>query len=102
MRSARRQLELDLLTAKDALIAVQGEMMESAHPGAAVGAVARHAATVILRPVIGASKAVGTALLGVGNQIDRAGVRRVEDVSYPISLFELFVVAHMLTLSPEI
>ena len=83
LRSARRQLELDLLTAKDALIAVQGEMMESANPSAAVGAVARHAPTVILRPVIGASRAVGTALLGVGNQIDRGGVRRVEDVSRP-------------------
>lgn len=81
LKSARRQLELDLLTAKDAFIAVQGEMMESATPGSAAAAVARHAPTVILRPVIGASRAVGTALLGVGNQIDRENVRKVEDVS---------------------
>lgn len=81
LRSARRQLELDLLTAKDALIAVQGEVFDSATPGSAAAAVARHAPTVILRPVIGASRAVGTALLGVGNQIDRSNVRKIEDVS---------------------
>lgn len=81
LRSARRFLEHDLLTARDALIAVQGEVLESAGPGAAARAVARHAPTVVLRPVIGASRAVGTTLLGVGNQIDRGGVRRMEDVS---------------------
>ena len=81
LRSARRYLEHDLLTAKDALIAVQGEVLESSGPGAAVAAVAKHAPTVILRPVIGATRAVGTTLLGVGNQIDRSNVRRVDDVS---------------------
>jgi autophagy-related protein 2 len=81
LRSARRYLEHDLLTARDALIAVQGEVLDSSSPGSAAMAVARHAPTVMLRPVIGASRAVGTALLGVGNQIDRGGVRRMEDVS---------------------
>ncbi|KAK3710749.1 autophagy-related protein 2 [Vermiconidia calcicola] len=79
LRSARRYLEHDLLTARDALIAVQGEVLESSTPGSAAAAVARHAPTVILRPIIGASRAVGTSLLGVGNQIDRSNVRRVED-----------------------
>lgn len=100
LRSARRQLELDLLTAKDALIAVQGEMMDSATPGSAAAAVARHAPTVILRPVIGASRAVGTALLGVGNQIDRDNVRKIEDVS---SLILLSLTPYcLLTTLPEI
>ncbi|EMC98576.1 hypothetical protein BAUCODRAFT_84209 [Baudoinia panamericana UAMH 10762] len=81
LRSARRHLERDLLTARDAFIAVQGEIMESNNPGAAAAALVRHAPTVILRPVIGASRAVGTTLLGVGNQIDRQNVRRAEDVS---------------------
>ncbi|QIW97014.1 hypothetical protein AMS68_002532 [Peltaster fructicola] len=79
LRSARRYLEHDLLTAKDALIAVQGEVLTSNTPGAAAAAVARHAPTVIFRPVIGASRAVGTALLGVGNQIDRDNLRKMED-----------------------
>jgi len=81
LRTARRYLEHDLLTARDAFIAVQGEIFESSSPTAAAAAVARRAPTVILRPVIGASRAVGTALLGVGNQIDRSNVRKVEDVS---------------------
>ena len=88
LRSARRYLEHDLLTARDALIAVQGEVLESSNPGSAAMAVARHAPTVMLRPVIGASRAVGTALLGVGNQIDRGGVKRMEDVS--ICFFRVF------------
>lgn len=81
LRSARRYLEHDLLTARDALIAVQGEILESDGPGTAAAAVAKHAPTVILRPVIGATRAVSTALLGVGNQIDRGNLARVEDVS---------------------
>jgi autophagy-related protein 2 len=87
LRSARRYLEHDLLTARDALIAVQGEVLESSNPGSAAMAVARHAPTVMLRPVIGATRAVGTALLGVGNQIDKSGVRKWEDVSITLVLF---------------
>jgi autophagy-related protein 2 len=83
LQTARRQLEHDLLTAKDALIAVQGEVMDSRGPGDAIAAVARHAPTLLLRPVIGATRAVGTTLLGVGNQIDRSNMRSVEDVSPP-------------------
>ncbi|KAI6832835.1 hypothetical protein KC340_g6869 [Hortaea werneckii] len=79
LRSARRYLEHDLLTARDAFIAVQGEILESNNPGSLAAAVVRGAPTVMLRPVIGASRAVGTALLGVGNQIDRDQVRRAED-----------------------
>jgi autophagy-related protein 2 len=87
LRSARRYLEHDLLTARDALIAVQGEILDSSNPGSAAMAVARHAPTVMLRPVIGATRAIGTTLLGVGNQIDRGGVKRMEDVSCPFSCF---------------
>lgn len=87
LRSARRYLEHDLLTARDAFIAVQGEVLESSSPGAVAAAVARGAPTVILRPVIGASRAVGTALLGVGNQIDRGNVRKAEDVSATLCIF---------------
>jgi len=79
LKSARKYLEHDLLTAKDALIAVQGEFMESRGPGDLAGAVARHAPTVILRPVIGATRAVGTTLLGVGNHIDKSHMRKVDD-----------------------
>ena len=93
LRSARRYLEHDLLTARDALIAVQGEVLESSNPGSAAMAVARHAPTVMLRPVIGASRALGTTLLGVGNQIDRGGMRRMEDVSFCLD-FWLYAVRY--------
>ena len=102
LRSARRYLEHDLLTARDALIAVQGEVLESSNPGSAAMAVARHAPTVMLRPVIGASRAVGTALLGVGNQIDRGGVGRMEDVSIYFRVLLANLSCSMLTFSAEI
>jgi autophagy-related protein 2 len=101
LRSARRYLEHDLLTARDALIAVQGEVLESSNPGSAAMAVARHAPTVMLRPVIGATRAVGTALLGVGNQIDKSGVRKWEDVSITLVLFGMIDV-RLLTCFAEI
>lgn len=101
LKSARRYLEHDLLTARDALIAVQGEVLESSNPGSAAMAVARHAPTVMLRPVIGASRAIGTTLLGVGNQIDRDGVKRMEDVSICFSWL-FWLVCTVLTLLAEI
>jgi autophagy-related protein 2 len=94
LRSARRYLEHDLLTAKDALIAVRGEFLESRGPGGVASAVARHAPTVLLRPVIGATRAVGTTLLGVGNQIDRDNLRKMDDVSRHIST--VHVLRHLL------
>ena len=81
MRGAARSLERDLLTARDAVIAIQGEVMESNSAGAAAKAVARRAPTVVLRPAIGASKAVGMTLLGAGNALDKDSRRRIEDVS---------------------
>jgi autophagy-related protein 2 len=102
LRSARRYLEHDLLTARDALIAVQGEILDSSNPGSAAMAVARHAPTVMLRPVIGATRAIGTTLLGVGNQIDRGGVKRMEDVSCSFSCVVYSFTGSMLTIFAEV
>ncbi|KAG8624629.1 hypothetical protein KVT40_007696 [Elsinoe batatas] len=79
LKSARRHLERDLLMTRDAIIAVQGEVLDSGSASAAAQAVVRHAPTILLRPVIGASKAVGQTLMGAGNQLDREHVRRLED-----------------------
>jgi hypothetical protein len=52
--------------------------------GSGVGmarALARHAPTVILRPALGATKALSNALLGVGNALDDQSRRKIEDVS---------------------
>lgn len=87
LRSARRQLERDLLTARDAFIAVQGEIVDAGSAAGAAHALARHAPTIVLRPVIGASRAVGQTLMGVGNQVDHANIRRNEDVSVTFRSF---------------
>ncbi|TKA74401.1 hypothetical protein B0A49_03977 [Cryomyces minteri] len=78
-RGAARALEHDLMAAKDAIIAIPGEVLESGSAAGAMGAVARYAPTIILRPAMGVSKAVSQTLMGVGNQVDRENRRRIED-----------------------
>ena len=80
LRGAWASLERDLLLARDAIIAVPGEVMASGSATDAAKVVASAAPTIILRPAIGASKAVGQTLMGVGNEMDRERRRRVEEV----------------------
>ena len=82
LKGAYKSLERDLLTARDAIVAMPGEIMESGSAGGAARAVLRGAPTVILRPAMGVSKAVGQTLLGATNSLDKGERRRVEDVSY--------------------
>ncbi|KAL2792920.1 hypothetical protein BJX66DRAFT_306797 [Aspergillus keveii] len=82
LRGALRGLERDLLLTRDAIIAVPGEVAESGSAKAAAKAVLKRTPTVILRPAIGVSKAVGQTLLGAGNSLDPSNRRRVEDVSF--------------------
>ncbi|KAL4780588.1 autophagy-related protein 2 [Aspergillus varians] len=79
LQGAFRGLERDLLLTRDAIIAVPGEVQESGSAKAAARAVLKRAPTVILRPAIGVSKAVGQALLGAGNSMDPSNRRRMED-----------------------
>jgi autophagy-related protein 2 len=81
LRSAARHLERDLLTARDAIIAIPVEVMEEGTGAGVARALARHAPTVILRPALGASKALSNALLGVGNALDEGSRRKIDDVS---------------------
>lgn len=81
LRGAFRSLERDLLMTRDAIVAVPGEVMESNSAAGAAKAVWRRAPTVILRPAIGATRAVGQTLLGAGNTLDPTNRRRIEDVS---------------------
>lgn len=81
LRGAFSGLERDLLLARDAIVAVPGEVVESGSAKAAAKAVWKYAPTVILRPAIGVSKAVGQTLLGAGNTLDPSNRRRMEDVS---------------------
>ena len=85
LRGAYASLERDLLTAKDAIVAMPGEVLESGTAGGAARAVLRGAPTVILRPALGVSKAVGQTLMGATNSLDPEHRRRVEDVSRQLS-----------------
>lgn len=79
LRGAFRGLERDLLLARDAVVAVPGEVVESGSAAAAVKAVWKRAPTMILRPAIGVSKAMGQTLLGAGNSLDPSNRRKMED-----------------------
>ncbi|KAL9022001.1 MAG: hypothetical protein Q9185_000872 [Variospora sp. 1 TL-2023] len=80
LRGAYASLERDILTAKDAIVALPGEVMLSGTAGGAAKAVLRGAPTVILRPALGVSKAVGRTLLGATNSLDPENRRRIEEV----------------------
>ncbi|KAF2638210.1 hypothetical protein P280DRAFT_78180 [Massarina eburnea CBS 473.64] len=79
LQSARRHLKHDLLTAGDAIIAIPGEVMEEGSGVGALKVVRRHAPTILLRPVMGAAKAVSDTLLGAGNALDPDSRRKIED-----------------------
>ena len=81
VRGAYASLARDLSVARDAIIAVPAEVMESASAQGAAKAVLRKAPTIILRPAIGATKAIGQTLLGATNALDPVHRRRVEAVS---------------------
>ncbi|KAF2258444.1 hypothetical protein CC78DRAFT_114679 [Lojkania enalia] len=79
LRSAARHLERDLLTARDAVIAIPAEVMEEGTGMGMAKAIVRRAPTVILRPAVGATKAMSHALLGMGNALDKDSRRKIED-----------------------
>ena len=81
LRGGYASLERDLLMAKDAIVAMPGEVMESGSASGAARAVLRSAPTVILRPAMGVSKAVGQTLMGATNSLDPTNKRRADDVS---------------------
>ena len=83
LRGAYASLERDLLMAKDAIVAIPGEVMESGTAGGAARAVMRSTPTIILRPAMGVTKAVGQTLMGATNSLDPGNRRRMDDVSHP-------------------
>jgi autophagy-related protein 2 len=66
--------------ARDAIIAVPGEVMESGNASGAAQAVLRRAPTIIFRPALGVSKAIGQTLLGATNTLDPQNRRRMDAV----------------------
>lgn len=87
LRGAYASLERDLLLAKDAIVAVPGEIMADGSATGAAKVVLKQSPTIILRPAIGVTKAVGQALLGAGNSLDKGNRKRIEDVSGQLMIF---------------
>lgn len=81
LRGAYSNLTRDLYMARDAIIAVPGEVMESQSAQGAAKAVLKRAPTIIFRPAIGATKAIGQTLMGATNSLDPENRRRVDAVS---------------------
>lgn len=79
LRGAYSSLARDLNLARDAIIAVPGEVMESGNAQGAAKAVLKRAPTIIFRPLIGSSKAIGQTLMGATNSLDPQNRRRVEE-----------------------
>ncbi|KAI9823549.1 MAG: autophagy- protein 2 [Phylliscum demangeonii] len=79
LRGALGSLERDLLTARDAIVAMPGEMLDSGSAHGAAQAVLHRAPTIILRPAIGASKAISQTLMGATHALDPHHQRRVDE-----------------------
>lgn len=78
LRGGYSSLQRDLITARDAVIAIPGEMMESGTAVGALKAVGKYSPTIILRPAIGVAKAGGQILMGATNSLDPVNLRRAE------------------------
>lgn len=81
LRGGYRSLTRDVNLARDAIIAVPGEIMQSPSPGGAARAVLRKAPTIIFRPAMGVTKAIGQTLMGATNSMDPQNKRRIDEVS---------------------
>ncbi|KAL5440018.1 hypothetical protein PMIN06_009797 [Paraphaeosphaeria minitans] len=79
LRSAARHFQKDWAQARDAVIAIPGEIMEEGTGAGMAKVLARRAPTVVLRPLAGTTKAVSRALLGVGNALDQDSRRKIDD-----------------------
>ena len=81
IRGGYRSLTRDVNLARDAIIAVPGEVMESQTAGGVARAVLKRAPTIIFRPAVGVTKAIGQTLMGATNTIDPHNRRRIGEVS---------------------
>ncbi|KOS23114.1 Autophagy-related protein 2 [Escovopsis weberi] len=79
IRGGYRSLARDVNLARDAIIAVPGEVMESSSPAGAAKAVLRRAPTIIFRPAVGVTRAIGQTLMGATNSMDPDNQRRIDE-----------------------
>lgn len=96
LRGGYRSLTRDVNLARDAIIAVPGEVMQSQGPGGGARAVWKKAPTIIFRPAMGVTKVIGQTLMGATNTMDPQNRRRIDEVSlchmwYMVTILTTFV-----------
>ncbi|KAG5984732.1 hypothetical protein E4U55_003504 [Claviceps digitariae] len=77
IRGGFRSLARDVNLARDAIIAVPGEVMSTQSAVGAAKAVLNRAPTIIFRPAVGVTKAIGQTLMGATNALDHNNRRRI-------------------------
>jgi autophagy-related protein 2 len=85
IRGGYRSLARDMNVARDAIIAIPGEVMESDSAGGAAKAVWKRAPTIIFRPAVGMTNMIGQTLMGATNSIDPHNRRRIDEVCISLS-----------------
>lgn len=81
IRGGYRSLARDVNLARDAIIAVPGEVMESPSAAGVAKVMMKRAPTIIFRPAVGVTRAIGQTLLGATNAMDPNNRRRIDEVS---------------------
>lgn len=81
IRGGFRSLTRDVTLARDAIIAVPGEVMAMQSAVGAAKAVLNRAPTIIFRPAMGVTKVIGQTLMGATNSLDQENRRRISEVS---------------------
>ncbi|KAJ6784668.1 hypothetical protein PWT90_00411 [Aphanocladium album] len=79
IRGGYRSLARDVNLARDAIIAVPGEVMENASAAGVAKVVLKRAPTIIFRPAVGVTKAIGQTLMGATNAMDPNNRRRIDE-----------------------
>jgi autophagy-related protein 2 len=81
VRSGLAHLERELASMQDGIIAVGTDVQNRSTLSGKALALAGGAPVLILKPLIGGTRAIGTTLLGAANQLDPNSRRKLEDVS---------------------
>ncbi|KHN93904.1 Autophagy- protein 2 [Metarhizium album ARSEF 1941] len=79
IRGGFRSLSRDVNLARDAIIAVPGEVMATQSASGAAKVMWKRAPTVIFRPAVGVTKAIGQTLMGATNALDQDNRRRISE-----------------------
>ncbi|OAQ98484.1 hypothetical protein LLEC1_02136 [Akanthomyces lecanii] len=94
IRGGYRSLARDVNLARDAIIAVPGEVMENASAAGVAKVMLRRAPTIIFRPAVGVTKVIGQTLMGATNAMDPNNRRRIDELAEIQALNPSWLLVH--------